>query len=138
MRQDSLNLVEFLKSFFCIVCKFCGKNWLFSHAYCWGKQPIFPQNLQTRVGYYDVTARLILLMICLVILSLFTICCMQFVICYLLFFIICYCHSLVLILILISIKTRSDNIFGQKPPHPTPPTGNSTLLNIAQTIDISG
>ena len=26
------------------------------------------------------------------------------------------CHSLVLILILISIKTRSDNIFGPKPP----------------------
>ena len=26
-----------------------------------------------------------------------------------------YCHSLVLILILVSIKTRSDNIFGQKP-----------------------
>ena len=36
------------------------------------------------------------------------------------------CHSLVLILILISIKTRIDNIFGQNtiPPnhHPTPPT----------------
>ena len=43
-----------------------------------------------------------------------------------------YCHSLVLILILISIKTRIDNIFGQKPPPPHHhPTGNSTLLNIA-------
>ena len=32
-----------------------------------------------------------------------------------------YCHSLVLILILISIKTRSDNVFGPKPPtSPTP------------------
>ena len=38
--------------------------------------------VKTRLGYYDVTARLILLMICLVIfLLLFTICCMIFVIC---------------------------------------------------------
>ena len=46
----------------------------------------------TRLGYYDVTARLILLIICLVILLLYTICCMIFVICYLLFllFVICY------------------------------------------------
>ena len=29
------------------------------------------------------------------------------------------CHSLVLIPILISIKTRSDSIFGQKPPKNT-------------------
>ena len=43
------------------------------------------------------------------------------------------CHSLVLILILISIKTRSDHIFGLNPPTTT---GNSTLLNITQTIDI--
>ena len=52
---------------------------------------------------------------------------------------IVYCHSLVLILILISIKTRIDNILGQNtttPPHPT--TGNSTLLDIAKTIDNSG
>ena len=49
------------------------------------------------------------------------------------------CHSLVLILILISIKTRIDNIFGlNHPPPPTTTTRNSTLLNIAQTIDISG
>ena len=38
------------------------------------------------------------------------------------------CHSLVLILILISIKTRSDNIFGQKPPHPTTTTPPGTQL----------
>ena len=44
------------------------------------------ESKQTRLGYYDVTARLILLMICLVILLLFTICCMIFVICYLLLF----------------------------------------------------
>ena len=55
----------------CVVNNICGQTW-------------------TRLGYYDVTARLILLMICLVILLLFTICCMIFVICYLLFFIICY------------------------------------------------
>ena len=33
-----------------------------------------------------------------------------------------------------NLKTRSDNLFGQK----TPNTWNSTLLNITQTIDISG
>ena len=45
----------------------------------------------------------------------------------------------ILFLILISIKTRSDNIFGQKPPtNPPHPTGNSTLLNIAQTNHIPG
>ena len=40
------------------------------------------------------------------------------------------CHSLVLILILISIKTRIDNIFGQKPPphHPTTPPGTQLCL----------
>ena len=58
------------------------------------------------------------------------------------FYEMAYFYSLVLILILISIKTRSDNIFGQKPPHPPthppPPTGNSTLLNIAQTNHIPG
>ena len=43
---------------------------------------------------------------------------------------LCNCQSLVLILILISIKTRIDNIFGQKPPpHPTPPTHRE--LNLA-------
>ena len=56
----------------------------------------------TRLGYYDVTAKLILLMICLVILLLFTICCKIFVICYLFFyyflfvffFHLLYCYSL--------------------------------------------
>ena len=48
-----------------------------------------------------------------------------------------YCHSLVLILILISIKTRINHIFGQNTTPPHPPTTNSTLLNIAQTINIS-
>ena len=40
-----------------------------------------------------------------------------------------YCHSLVLILFLIPIKTRSDNIFGPKPSshHPSPPT---TIHNV--------
>ena len=42
-----------------------------------------------------------------------------------------HCHSLVLILILISIKNRIDNMVGQNTP---PTTRNSTLLNIAQTI----
>ena len=46
----------------------------------------YTRKSKTRLGYYDVTARLILLMICLVILLFFTICCMLFVIC---FFIIC-------------------------------------------------
>ena len=47
-----------------------------------------------------------------------------------------YCHSLVLILILISIKTRIDNIFGQNTT--TPPTRKSNLLDIAQTIATLG
>ena len=63
-------------------------EWLY---FLWCNQLLL-QCPKTRLGYYDVTARLILLMICLVILLLFTICCMIFVICYLLFllFVICY------------------------------------------------
>ena len=48
---------------------------------------LFPQ---TRLGYYDVTARLILLMICLVLFLLYTICCVIFVISYLLFLLFVY------------------------------------------------
>ena len=54
------------------------------------------------------------------------------------------CHSLVLILILISIKNWIDIIFGQKPPQPSNPTHppdhhrELNLAYIAQTIDISG
>ena len=55
----------------------------------------------TRLGFYDVTARLILLMICLDILLLFTICCMIFVICYLLFFTICYLLFFICFLLLL-------------------------------------
>ena len=45
-----------------------------------------------------------------------------------------YCHSLVLILILISIKTRSDNIFGQKPPTPPTPPGTQLCLILPKLI----
>ena len=44
-----------------------------------------------------------------------------------------YCHSLVLILILISIKTGSDNIFGQKPP-PHNPTGTQPCLILPKLL----
>ena len=46
------------------------------------------------------------------------------------------CHSLVLILILMPIKTRIDNTFGQNTTQP--PTRNSTLFDIVKNINISG
>ena len=45
-----------------------------------------------------------------------------------------YCHSIVLLLILIPIKTRSANIFGQKLLQREP----NCAKYIAQTIDTSG
>ena len=52
-----------------------------------------------------------------------------------------YCHSLVLIPILISIKTRSDNIFGPKPPtpphpptHPPHPPGTQLCLILTKLL----
>ena len=42
-----------------------------------------------------------------------------------------YCHSLVLILILISIKTRIDNIFGQ---NTTPPPGTQPCLILPKIL----
>ena len=42
--------------------------------------------------------------------------------------------QLVLILILISIKTRIDHIFGQKPPHPTTPPGTQPCLILPKQL----
>ena len=44
-----------------------------------------------------------------------------------------FCHSLVLILILISIKSRIDNIFGQNPPT-TPPPGTQLCLILTKLL----
>ena len=53
---------------------------------CFSKLKLLSYFPNTRLGYYDVTARLILLVICLVILLLLPICCMIFAICCLLFY----------------------------------------------------